>query len=156
MSKKKITEIVAGMLETFLQENGFSLWDCEYVKEGPDHYLRVYIDRLDGEYISTDDCELVSRFLDGRLDEEDPIPENYILEVSSPGLDRALTKEEHFAAYQGAEVDVKLYRQYNGSKEITGILGEVTEDTVSLTAENGETVKFPRKDIAKIRLTVVF
>ena len=156
MSKKKITEIVCGMLETFLPENGFSLWDCEYVKEGPDRYLRVYIDRTDGAYISTDDCELVSRFLDERLDEEDPIPENYILEVSSPGLDRELSKPEHFAAYRGELVDVRLYRPLNGEKELTGILGEVTEDTVSLTGEGGEETLLPRKDVAKIRLTVIF
>ena len=166
MSKKKITEIVCGMLETFLPENGFSLWDCEYVKEGPDRYLRVYIDRTDGAYISTDDCELVSRFLDERLDEEDPIPENYILEVSSPGLDRPLVKPEHYARYGGKEVEVKLYKAIDGVKNLQGVLESFDAESGAVTVRcpeqgknadpEGKTYELALADIAKANLAVVF
>ena len=93
MAKKKITEIVAEELDGFLRENGYELYNIEFVKEASDRILRVYIDwKQDGEvrYIGTDDCEKVSRYLSKRLDELDPIEGSYLLEVSSPGIDRTL------------------------------------------------------------------
>ena len=104
---KKIAEVAEEILQEFLAENGLSLYDAEYVKEGPDRVLRVYIDKEDG-YIGTEDCEKVSRFLSDKLDELDPIEDNYVLEVSSPGLDRELKKDEHFSRYIGEEVEVSL------------------------------------------------
>ena len=93
MAKKKIKDIVAEELEDFLKENGYELYNVEFVKEGKDWFLRVYIDKVpaadapeEENYISTDDCETISRYLSERLDETDPIPQNYYLEVSSPGL----------------------------------------------------------------------
>jgi len=93
MAKKNITEIVTDELRGFLSENGYKLYNIEFVKEAKDYILRVYIDRAqggEGKYIGTDDCEKVSRYLSRRLDELDPIEKSYILEVSSPGIDRAL------------------------------------------------------------------
>ena len=101
MAKKKITEIVEEITAEFLAENGLELYNSEFVKEGKDWFLRLYIDRLTGEdtaeaeeeneqYVSTDDCEKVSRYLSDELDRLDPIEQNYYLEVSSPGLDREL------------------------------------------------------------------
>ena len=105
----KVVSLVEGMLTDFLRDRDLTLWDAEFVKEGRDWYLRLYIDRTDGEYVSTDDCETVSEYLSGRLDEDDPIEQNYYLEVSSPGMDRELKKPEHFRACIGEEVEVRTY-----------------------------------------------
>ena len=93
------------------------LWDCEFTKEGKEHYLKVFIDRTDGEYVSTDDCEKVSIFLSDELDRLDPIAENYYLMVSSPGLDRELKKPWHYEASIGKEVEVSLYAPLTGEYE---------------------------------------
>ena len=105
----KVVSLVEDLTEDFLKENDLMLWDCEFVKEGRDWFLRVYVDRTDGEYVSTDDCEKVSQFLSDAMDERDPIEQNYYLEVSSPGMDRELIKPEHFAACLGQEVEVRTY-----------------------------------------------
>lgn len=105
----KTVSLVEDLTADFLKENDLMLWDCEFVKEGRDWFLRLYIDRTDGEYVSTDDCEMVSSFLSKELDERDPIEQNYYLEVSSPGMDRELVKPEHFRLCIGQEVEVKTY-----------------------------------------------
>lgn len=105
----KVNEMVKNLLEDFLPDRDTTLWDTEFVKEGRDWFLRVYVDRTDGEYISTDDCEAVSNFLSEKLDEKDPIEQNYYLEVSSPGLDRTLKTREHFEMSLGKQVEVSLY-----------------------------------------------
>ena len=106
MAKKKITEIAEEVLEGFLTENNYELYSIEFIKEGRDWFLRVYIDKAQDEgkeeqYISTEDCEKISRFLSEELDKIDPIQQNYYLEVSSPGMDRALMKEEHYKRFFG-------------------------------------------------------
>ena len=109
------------LLEPILQELGFKLVDVEYVKEGADYYLRAYIDKEGG--IMINDCELVSRRLEEKLDAEDFIPNAYILEVSSPGLGRQLKKEKHFLQNIGEKVDVRLYKALpDKRKEFTGVL----------------------------------
>ena len=105
----KVVSLIEDLTADFLKENDLYLWDCEFVKEGRDWFLRVYIDRTDGEYVSTDDCEKVSEFISKEMDERDPIEQNYYLEVSSPGMDRELIKPEHFRACIGQEVEVKTY-----------------------------------------------
>ena len=172
MAKKKITEVVAELAGEFLAENGYELYNTEYVKEGRDWFLRVYIDKVqdadqeEQTYISTEDCEKVSRFLSEKLDEADPIEQNYYLEVSSPGMDRPPVRPEHYERYVGEEVEIRLYKAMDGVKNIQGILE-------SFDRENGvATVKaqIPRKggkteeivyelalsDIAKANLAVVF
>ena len=153
MSKKKIITRVSEILEGFLSENGMSLYHGEYVKEGPDHILRVYIDKDDG-YISTEDCEKVSRFLSDRLDEEDAIESSYILEVSSPGLDRTLVTPEHFNRFMGHDVEVSLYKELDGSKTLTGTLAGYGDEGLVLTIE-GKDVAVDKKQIAKVNLAVV-
>ena len=105
----KVVSLIEDLTADFLKENDLYLWDCEFVKEGRDWFLRVYIDRTDGEYVSTDDCEKVSEFISKEMDERDPIEQNYYLEVSSPGMDRELIKPEHFRACIGQDVEVKTY-----------------------------------------------
>ena len=137
MAKKKITEIVEEITADFLGQNELELYNSEFVKEGKDWFLRVYIDKLpkegaDGnveeEYVSTDDCESVSRFLSAELDRLDPIEQNYYLEVSSPGLDRALLKEKDFIRFCGHMVDISLYKAIDGKKAYQGTLKGLTDD----------------------------
>lgn len=158
MAKKKIKEIVAEYLEDFLRENGMELYNVEYVKEVKDWFLRVYIDKVsDGEeaYISTDDCELVSRFLSEKLDESDPIEQNYYLEVSSPGIDRTLLFEKDYTRFAGREVDVTLYKAIEGKKVYTGqLVGLINNHIVVKTGEHE--IKLPVEAVAKTKLVVVF
>ena len=165
MAKKKITEIVEEITADFLAENGLELYNSEFVKEGKDWFLRVYIDRQQEEetedkeevYVSTDDCEKVSRFLSAELDRLDPIEQNYYLEVSSPGLDRELIKEKDFIRFCGRLVDISLYKAIDGKKTYQGILKGLTEDnSIVITDEKEEEIEFPREQVAKARLAVIF
>nr|WP_330365975.1 ribosome maturation factor RimP [Clostridioides difficile] len=135
-------------------EHGFEMVDVEYVKEAGEYYLRVYIDKEEG--ISLNECELVSRELSPILDEKDPIKENYFLEVSSPGLDRALKKDRDFVRYQGRDVDLKLYKPLNGCKQFEGELVGLTEDNNIKIIVNGKEMEFNRKDVAIVRLAIKF
>ena len=149
----KITDLVTDLARPVVEANGCSLWDVEYIKEAGSWYLRLYIDKEGG--VSIDDCEAVSRGGDPLLDEADPIQDAYTFEVSSAGADRPLKKPEHFAAFLGAEVDVKFYQAVNGQKSCTGILAGYQDGDVTLTLGN-ETVTFPKKEIAFVRLHVRF
>ncbi len=136
-----------------IQQNQFELVDVEYVKEGSNWYLRVYIDKPGG--INVDDCERISRALSDLLDEKDYIEDAYILEVSSPGLGRPLKKEKDFERSIGKDVDIRLYRAKNGCKEFTGALISYDKDTVTVN-EAGEELTFDRNEIALIRLAFDF
>ena len=160
MAKVKITDYTRDTLAGFLAENGLELYDCEYVKEGRNRFLRVYIDKVQtGEeesFISTDDCELVSRYLSDRLDEDDPVEENYYLEVSSPGMDRKLSRPEHFARFVGRPVDIKLYKGFDGKKEFSGELAGFDGEKIKIETEDGKEYEFTLDEIAKASLSVVF
>lgn len=159
MSKKKIKDLVAEELEVFLRENQYELYNVEFVKESKDWFLRVFIDRLDpdaDEGIGTDDCEKVSRFLSARLDELDPIEQNYYLEVSSPGMDRALLKERDYTRYAGRLVDVTLYQSINGSKTITGKLEGLINGNIVIIDSKDNKIEIPMEKAAKTKLTVIF
>ena len=157
MAKINIRTLVSEMSADFLAEHNLELYNVEFQKEGKDWFLRVYIDKSEGTegYISTDDCELVSRFLSEKLDEADPIEQNYYLEVSSPGVDRALITEEHYRRYAGQLVDVKLYSGIGGKKTYQGILKGLNENILTIE-ENGKTVKLPFDKVAKTNLAVIF
>ena len=157
MAKINIRTLVSEMSADFLAEHNLELYNVEFQKEGKDWFLRVYIDKSEGTegYISTDDCELVSRFLSEKLDEADPIEQNYYLEVSSPGMDRALITEEHYRRYAGQLVDVKLYSGIGGKKTYQGILKGLNENILTIE-ENGKTVKLPFDKVAKTNLAVIF
>ena len=149
----KVTDAVAALALPVVEGAGCSLWDVEYVKEAGTWFLRVYIDKEGG--VSIDDCEAVSRPLSDLLDEADPIEGSYTFEVSSAGADRPLKKPEHFARFQGAEVEVKLYRPREGRKEFAGRLGPCSDGQVVLELEGGEAV-FAKQEIALVRLHPVF
>ncbi len=156
MAGKRITDTVEEILVDFLRQEGYELYNCEFVKEGRDWFLRVYVDRaVQGEYIGTEDCEKVSRFLSERLDELDPIEQNYYLEVSSPGMDRKLLKPEHYSRYTGSEVEIRLYRGKDGTKNIQGVLDGIEGDVVTVTDHEGKVWKLELSEIAKANLAVL-
>lgn len=142
------------LLKPLMEERQFELVDVEFVKEAGNWFLRVYIDKPGG--ITIDDCELISRALSDKLDEEDFIVESYILEVSSPGLGRPLKKEKDFVRSQGQSVEVKLFRPIEKQKEFTGILKSWDKDTVTLEFEEEAVLTIERANIALIRLAFDF
>ncbi len=155
MTKKESYESrTEKFLLPLMQEHGFELVDVEYVKEGDTWYLRAYIDKEGG--ISLDDCELISRKVSDWLDKEDFIQDSYILEVSSPGLGRPLKKDKDFARSIGKDVEIRLYKALNKSKEYTGILKAYDKESVLLQMEDGSDLSFLRADIALIRLALDF
>ena len=155
MSKRESYEQkTEAILLPILEEHGFELWDVEYVKEGSNWYLRAYIDKPGG--ININDCELVSRQLSDLLDEKDYIAENYILEVSSPGLGRPLKKERDFQRSMGEEVEIRTYRMIDKQKEFVGLLCAYDEKSVTIEMENGEQKTFLKTDIALVRLAFDF
>ena len=160
MAKQKITEIITGELSGFLEQEGYELYHLEMVKVVKDWYLRVYIEKQQDSdmksYISTDDCEKVSRYLSERLDTLDPIEQNYYLEVSSPGMDRQLYTEDHYRRYIGTLVEVKLYKPYEGTKNLEAVLKEVSEGQLTLEDKDGSIIVLPREQVAQTRLAINF
>ena len=149
----KVTELVSALAAPLAEAAGCSLWDVEYVREAGQWFLRVYIDREGG--VSINDCEAVSRPLSDALDEADPIEGSYVLEVSSAGADRPLKKPEHFAAFLGAEVEVRLYRAVEGRKDHVGTLTGYENGDVTIETAGGPRT-FAKKDVAQTRLYVRF
>lgn len=157
MAKRKITEIVSDMVSGFFQQEGYELYNVEFVKEGKDWFLRVYVDIASGEgYVGTEDCEKVSRYLSEKLDAEDPIEQNYYLEVSSPGMDRPLLKKEHYERYTGSEVEIRLYKGRDGTKNIHGILNGIADDIITVTDHDNKEWQLQVSEIAKANLAVIF
>lgn len=153
MRKEDIEKRAEALVLPIVDEFGFDLWDVEYVKEGSEYYLRAYIDKDGG--ITIDDCVDVSRKLSDKLDEDDFIDGEYILEVSSPGVERALKKDRDFDKSIGKDVYVKLYKAIDKQKEFVGKL--ISYDKTVVTVEiDGNNTEFTRSDIALIRLYVEF
>ena len=154
MAKKDYESRTEAMLMPIVEAKGFELVDVEWVKEGANWYLRAYIDKPGG--IAVDDCEVISRALSDKLDEEDYIEDSYILEVSSPGLGRPLKKDKDFQRSIGKEIEVRTFRAIDKQKEFIGILKAYDEDTVTLEMEDETEMQFKRSDIARIRLAFFF
>lgn len=145
----RVEEAVEKIAEEILANTDYELVDVEYVKER-DWFLRVYIDKEGG--IGLDDCQEVSGLLDEKLEELNLINDRYILEVSSPGLDRALKKEKDFKREMGKLIDITLYKAIDGEKMITGKLTGYTKDIITID----ETREIALKDIALVRLHIDF
>ena len=145
----KVTEVVTALATPLAEEAGCSIWDVEYVREAGTWFLRVYIDRAEG--ISITHCEAVARPLSEILDESDPIEASYTLEISSAGADRALKRPEHFTQFIGSEVEVRLYRPYEGSKEWIGFLSVYDDGNITITVDE-TTMQFEKKEVAMVRL----
>ena len=141
---------VWALAEPLAQQLGLTLWDIRFVKEGASWYLRVFVDKEGG--VSVDDCVAMSHALDGPLDETDPIEQNYYLEVSSPGLERELTREEHFQALLGARIKVRLIRPVDNVRDFTGELLSFENGAITLLLENGTQMQLQKKEASWIRL----
>lgn len=154
MARKSYESRTEELIMPIMEDQHFELVDIEWVKEGPTWYLRVYIDKEGG--ITVDDCEVVSRAFGDILDEKDFISENYIFEVSSPGLDRPLKKEKDFQRSIGKMVEVKLYKALNKQKEFVGSLKAYHGDSITIELEDKSEIEFKLKDIAIIRLAFFY
>ena len=147
-SGKNVASVVREIVTPVADEMGFFIWDVEFVKEGADKYLRITLDNEEG--ININDCEKFHRAIDPLLDEADPISEAYILEVSSPGIERELKYPEHIDACEGWDVEVKLYAAKNGSKSFRGVLCGYDEQDNIVIASGEEKISFKPDEIAKI------
>jgi ribosome maturation factor RimP len=152
MSKKETYEAKAtAMLEPICAANGVEIYDVEYVSEAGEWYLRAYIDKEGG--VTINDCEAVSRAFSDALDADDFIEDAYYLEVSSPGLGRALKKDSHLEKSIGMEVELKTYKPIDKVKEFSGILKGFNEREITVEID-GEDRSFNRQDIALIKLAL--
>ena len=149
----KVTQLVESFAKPVVEELGCSLWDVEYVREGSERFLRLYIDKDGG--VDIEDCEKIHRAVDPLLDEHDPIAESYHFEFCSAGLERVLKRPGDFTRFMDSAVLVKLYRPRNGLKEIPGILRGYEEGKVTLEAGK-ETITFEKSEVALVRLRVEF
>lgn len=147
----KVTELVAELAAEPAKAVGCFVWDVEFLKEGGERYLRVSIDN-EAAQVDIDQCEAVSKALDQKLDELDPIQESYILEVCSAGAERVLKRPEDFRRFLGSPVTVKLYSARDGRKEFPGVLKAWEEGDVVL--EDG--ARFRKSEVAQVRLRVTF
>ncbi|MCL2874295.1 MAG: ribosome maturation factor RimP [Defluviitaleaceae bacterium] len=151
MSSKNssIVEQISEWIQPKLDELSLSLYDISFKKEGSDKYLRIILDK-EASGVSISDCEGVSRFLDKILEEKDPIDEAYILEVSSPGVERALKKDSDFVRFAGETVDVKLYKAIDNQKTIRGKLIGLVDNAVTIECDEG-TKSFNKDVVAQVK-----
>lgn len=155
MTQEIISKIIA-IAEPILEKHELSLFDVEYVQEGNDMFLRVYIDKEGG--VDLTDCSIVSEELSEVLDEEDPIKAAYMLEVSSPGAERPLKTKEDFDSHINENIYVSLYMHIDGEKEYEGTLISFENDVVTIEYKYKHTKKqvvIPFDKIAKARLAVM-
>lgn len=152
MRREHIEELVAAEVEKIIAGTALELVDVEYVRER-NWYLRVFIDKQGG--VDLEDCQAVSEKLSKILDEKDPISDNYLLEVSSPGLDRVLKKEKDFIRYQGRDVDIHFFKPHNGTKLLAAVLKGRDGDVLTVSHDETEET-LDMKDISQIRLHIDF
>ena len=146
MTKRE--EKVEQLVKEPIEKLGYNLYDVEYAKEGPNYYLRVYIDKANG--IDLNDCEKVSDEINELLDRADYIKEQYFLEVSSPGIEKKLRRDEHLQQNISQNVEIKLFKKdNNGKKEYIGKLKSFNKDEITIEAESEITIE--RKNIAQIK-----
>ena len=153
MKRVEIEKRTEELVLEIIKGTEIELWDVEYVKEGSEFYLRVYIDKPGG--ITIDDCVEVNRALNPKLDEEDFVEEAYTLEVSSPGLTRKLKKDRDFEKSIGKLVHIKLYKAENGSKEFIGRLVSFNEEKIVIKSDDGDDgseVSLDRSNVSSARL----
>lgn len=156
MGKERIETIVERLGNQVAANLNYELVDVEYRKEGPDWVLRCFIDKENG--VGIEDCQRFSEALDKVLDEADPIPGRYLLEVSSPGIERPLKKEGDFIRFAGKMIEIKLNKALNNRKtyhgELIGLLGDESERKVVLKIDDLNILEIPRNEIAKAKLLI--
>lgn len=133
--KRSTVAEVEALVTPTLQALGFAVWDVRFEKEGPNWFLRILIDRADGQPMDTDACERASRAVDPLIDEADPIEQSYFLEVGSPGLGRRLTRPQHYAACEGQAVSARLIHAADGgARDLCGTLQRTAQGWAVATA----------------------
>lgn len=153
----KVTEVVEELAGPIIQELGLELVEIEYVKEGKNWFLRVYIDKDSG--VDIEDCGLVSERLSEKLDSLDPIPHNYFLEVSSPGAERPLKKDKDFEKAIGKNVFIKTYEPIDGEKSFEGTLLEFDGQLLTMEIKiktRRKIMEIPYEKVANARLAIIF
>jgi ribosome maturation factor RimP len=154
MKKRRVVDVVEEILTPFVATNNMEIVDIEFVKEGPYRYLRVTIDKE--EPVTLDDCQMVSQFLNAKLDALDPIEEQYFLEVSSPGVERVLKKEKEFEKFVGREVQLKLFQAFEGQKVLNGKLVGLIDDHIVIEHEKMGKIEIPKSKVSLTKLVVEF
>ncbi len=154
MAKRKIEDVVYEIALPIAARHSFELVDVEYVKEGANWYLRVYIDKPGG--IMIDDCQAVSEELSDRIDELDPIESSYFLEVSSPGLERPLKKDKDFEKFKGNLVEVKVFQPIDGKKVFEGELVGLVDNRISINQDGKNILEFDRDKVASVKRVIRF
>ena len=152
----KITEQVEALIQPVLNDLNFELVDIEYVKEGKDHFLRISIDKEGG--VDLNDCTIASEKISEVMDENDPIPEMYYLDVASPGAERPIKKEKDFYNAINQPIFVSLYAPIEGDKEWLGVLKSVNDESINMEVKEKaktKTIEIPRNKIAKARHAVM-
>ena len=150
----KTTEICENLCKSKIESMGFELCDVEYQKEYGDWVLTFYIDKTGG--VTIDECEAVSRAIEPILDEADPIESEYVLSVSSLGIDRPLKKERDFERAMGTELEIKIYAPLNGKKQWIGTLTAFDADSFTVETEAGDSMTVRKKDCALVRPNIRF
>lgn len=153
-SKKNVVQIAQELAQESLERLGLTLWDVRFEKEGADWYLRYYIDKQGG--VDLQDCTNFSRAVDALLDEADPIDQSYMLEVSSPGIERQLTRDHHYQAYIGHRVVVRLIRPVDGKREFVGTLVSKQGDHICILLEGDHNMEFLKSEAAYVKLYADF
>lgn len=141
---------VKSIVAPFAQELGLEIWDIRFVKEGTDWYLRIFIDKEGG--VSLDDCVDLTHAITKPLDEADPISQSYLLEVSSPGVERELVNDEHFAKYLGADVMIRLIRPIDKVRDFAGKLSAYDNGDITVVLKDGNELKVNKKEISYVKL----
>ena len=153
MGKGSVTESIEGLVTPIIHENRLELVDVEYKKEGKNWYLRIFIDKEGG--VTVDDCTRVSREIEDLIDVEEVVPSSYVLEVSSPGLDRPLKGEKDFLRFKGKRAHVTTYTPIQEQKNFKGTIRDFREDVLVLDIDS-RPVEIPKNQIAKARLEIEF
>lgn len=150
MAKQNTVQRVEEIIKPFADELGLEIWDVRFAKEGTDWYLRIFIDKEGG--ISIDDCVDLTHAVTNPLDEADPISQSYILEVSSPGVERELTRDEHFKKYVGSAVMLRAIRPVDGVRDFNGIMTAYEDKKITVKLEDEAEITFDKKDISYVKL----
>lgn len=144
-----IEEKIENRLTKIINDLGYNLYDVQYAKEGKDYFLRIFIEKQNGE-IDLDDCEKVNNAITDILDEEDYIKEQYFLEVSSTGVEKMIRKEKHLKDNLNEFITIKLFKPIEGAKEFIGKLINYNENEITIEIENDK-INIERKNISLIK-----
>lgn len=150
MAKQNTVERVVEIVKPFAEELNLEIWDVTFKKEGTDWYLRIFIDKEGG--VSIDDCVDLTHAVSKPLDDADPIKQNYMLEISSPGVERELTKDEHFEKYIGQNIIIKTIRPVDGVRDFGGTLKKYENKTITVELKDGQEMTFNKKDTNFVKL----